>query len=1235
MNNEKDRIEIQIRLKKLEKNSSGKKTDPQRFNSIKDKHTMEFHISGEARRKYNFSSQLFSSRGNVILADFKAARELAKKINDEHNRIGLKEFVKASHINAMGLIDEILHYVCTLYREQIDSSVMVEAVSVLQEKFGAEKVDNLLLSFIKEFPPREVYEGKLSPAEYLNGNEGTQSNKAALIEELIMLKIANENPAFKPFFILFEDKNIQPKVFYNAVWMEIEKFFAKKPPFGPDNEDLITMLRAPARNSPYDLAGQLEFIRKRWGLFLGDWLKRLLTSLDMIKEESKAGWGGAPGGGAGGAGIDMDAYEYGSISKEYERFSPDRAWMPQVVMLAKSTLVWLDQLSKKYNREIKRLDQIPDEELDEIARRGFNGLWLIGLWERSYASCRIKQICGNPDAAASAYSLKNYDIANEMGGWEALNNLRTRAWQRGIRMAADMVPNHTGMDAAWVVERPDLFIQVRDCPFPGYTFNGENLSQDGRVSVYLEDHYYSKSDCAVVFKRVDNSTGDTRYIYHGNDGTGMPWNDTAQIDFLNPEAREAVIQEILHVARNFPIIRFDAAMVLAKKHIQRLWYPEPGSGGDIASRSEHAISRGEFERRIPEEFWREVVDRCAREVPDTLLLAEAFWMMEGYFVRTLGMHRVYNSAFMNMLKREENSKYRSTVKNTLEFDPEVLKRFVNFMNNPDEETAVVQFGDGDKYFGVCTLMVTMPGLPMFGHGQVEGFKEKYGMEYRRACWNETENQWLIDRHYREIFPLMRKRYLFAEITNFLFYDFWDGNYVNENVFAYSNRNWSEAALVLYNNAYQSTSGWVKNSTGFAVKDGNGNKSIRTSNLAEGLGLSGSPNAYCLLHEQRSNLWFIRSCAEIHDRGIFVSLGGYQSQVFMDITQVFDDDHQYYRHLCEVLNGSGVHDIQIALQELYLKDLYASFAKAVNPETLKELRACILPDSGKAGSITKFIESIKAPMIEFFDTFRQFLYGDYGAQNVYDVDKAGKMLSNEEVFENLAVKLTRLSKLPGIVETQKGMKEESLALLTKVLDFLKTKEYLLEYTFFFALINSFKDLLGDKAESSDSLSVFEHWCLDRKFREVLQQMGMAGDAAYYKTEIFKCLIPTADITIKNLSISEKALYLVSEIFDNTNNWKALGVNMYEDVVWYGKENAEELFGMAEVFYSICGGKRTTKYSAASWDKELVELEKVTRLIALAHKDSGYQKARLYQLIRGVGVLEGTKKKTTSRKKEEKK
>jgi len=93
------------------------------------------------------------------------------------------------------------------------------------------------------------------------------------------------------------------------------------------------------------------------------------------------------------------------IYAEHEQFTPDIEWMPNVVLIAKNIYVWLDQLSKKYQREIKRLDQIPDEELDQLARWSFTSLWLIGVWERSTASKRIKQITGNLDAVSSAYSL--------------------------------------------------------------------------------------------------------------------------------------------------------------------------------------------------------------------------------------------------------------------------------------------------------------------------------------------------------------------------------------------------------------------------------------------------------------------------------------------------------------------------------------------------------------------------------------------------------------------------------------------------------------------------------------------------------------------------------------------------------------------------------------------------------------------------------------------------------------
>src|SRR5574338_1073449 len=108
----------------------------------------------------------------------------------------------------------------------------------------------------------------------------------------------------------------------------------------------------------------------------------------------------------------------------------------------------------------------------------------------------------------------------------------------------------------------------------------------------------------------------------------------------------------MHVTSKTPIIRFDAAMTLAKKHYLRLWFPIPGTRGAIPSRSDYAMTRSQFDPIMPEEFWREVVDRINAEMPNTLLLAEAFWLMEGYFVRTLGMHRVYNSAFMHMFMKE-------------------------------------------------------------------------------------------------------------------------------------------------------------------------------------------------------------------------------------------------------------------------------------------------------------------------------------------------------------------------------------------------------------------------------------------------------------------------------------------------------------------------------------------------------------------------------------------------------
>ncbi len=860
----------------------------------------EFHISLQSRKKYQFEESLFSLDGNVILADFAAARRFSERMSRVRSQT-----VPASDINAMGLIDEILHLLIRLYENQ-NPGAMSRALSHLKDSLGGPALDAALQGFVQQFPPLAVYRGELSPQDYLSAVPSQKAGqdrgvREMVLEEMLLLSFANSNPAFLPYRELFDDSELRRTTAFGAVISSLQTFFLTQPNFGDGKGagggSLIEILFEPARRAPRSLQSQLEFLLERWRGLLGeDFVRRILRSIDFVREEALRRTG--PGGFTGSAPV----LSFASEAHEYERFSLDREWMPRLVLLAKNAYVWLEQLSRLHQRSITRLDQIPEEELFLLEKRGFTGLWLIGLWERSRASKQIKMMMGSPDAVASAYSLMNYEIADDLGGWEALNNLRSRAWQHGIRLSADMVPNHMGIDSRWVIEHPDWFLSLPYPPYPNYTFNGADLSGDDRVGIFLEDHYYDRADAAVVFKRIDRWTGDARYIYHGNDGTSMPWNDTAQLDYSKVEVRKAVIQTILHVARNFPIIRFDAAMTLVRKHIQRLWFPEPGGGGAIPSRAEHGLTRAEFEAAVPGEFWREVVDRVASEVPDTLLLAEAFWLMEGYFVRTLGMHRVYNSAFMHMLRDEKNADYRQVIKNILEFDPQVLKRFVNFMNNPDEKTAVEQFGKADKYFGVCVLLSTLPGLPMFGHGQVEGFSEKYGMEYRRPKWDESPDEGFIRYHDQVIFPLLHRRYLFAEVDHFFLYDvFTADGHVNEDVFAYSNRHGGERSLVVYHNKYADARGWVKTSAAFMDK---GAGKLLQRSLSEGLGIP--DNGFAIFKDSYSGLEFIRACRTLQEEGLYIELGGYQCHVFLDWRFVDGED---WRLVSEEVKGAGIPSIQ--------------------------------------------------------------------------------------------------------------------------------------------------------------------------------------------------------------------------------------------------------------------------------------------------------------------------------------
>ena len=356
----------------------------------------EFHLSRLVRLKYQFDETLFSTDGRLIFSDFRAARRFVERIHSVSGRL-----VPASDIFSMGLIDEILHLVIREY-EKANPGVMSRALDFLHAGLG-DGLDVTLLKFTEEFPPMPVYRGQLPAQAYLSDSSNGLRHRQISLEEMLLVSISNQNPALEPYKEFFDDSVLQGTAYPDSIRLLID-YLARQPGLGNQGvgigKSLYEILLSPAKASPYSLEGQLQYLLDKWGNILGkDIINRIVRAMDFVREEviRHAAQGVSK------KQIPLPDY---TGESEYERYSPDKDWMPRLVLIAKNSYVWLEQLSRKYQRWIKTLDQIPDEELDLLAARGFTGLWLIGLWERSRGSQRIKRRMGQADAVASAYSLE-------------------------------------------------------------------------------------------------------------------------------------------------------------------------------------------------------------------------------------------------------------------------------------------------------------------------------------------------------------------------------------------------------------------------------------------------------------------------------------------------------------------------------------------------------------------------------------------------------------------------------------------------------------------------------------------------------------------------------------------------------------------------------------------------------------------------------------------------------------
>ena len=120
--------------------------------------------------------------------------------------------VQAGDIDAMGLIHEIQHLAIAHSAARAGDRPFAEILQSLAAELGPDRLDATLAFFEDAFPAAAVYGGALRPDEYLDGTTDGSSNREVALEELLLLWVANQNPAFMGYQELFDDGPLRDRL---------------------------------------------------------------------------------------------------------------------------------------------------------------------------------------------------------------------------------------------------------------------------------------------------------------------------------------------------------------------------------------------------------------------------------------------------------------------------------------------------------------------------------------------------------------------------------------------------------------------------------------------------------------------------------------------------------------------------------------------------------------------------------------------------------------------------------------------------------------------------------------------------------------------------------------------------------------------------------------------------------------------------------------------------------------
>src|SRR5829696_4473463 len=352
-------------------------------------------------------------------------------------------------------------------------------------------------------------------------------------------------------------------------------------------------------------------------------------------------------------------------------------WPPQPVIYEVNTWVWLRELSDRYGRPVT-LGNVPGEAWDEVTVPGLDGVWLMGVWERSPAGLRIA--LGDAalpesfrtalpdlraeDVVGSPYCVRRYLADDRIGGPDGLAAARAELAGRGVRLLLDFVPNHVAPDHPWLQDSPEVFV-------PG-----------------------SADDLARAPEAFVAAGG--RVLARGRDPYFPAWPDVVQLNAFSPVMRDATVDTLTAIGDQCDGVRCDMAMLVMNDVFAKTW-------GDRAG----AAPAGEF--------WPEVLGRVRKRHPGMLLVAEAYWDRE-WALQQQGFDHCYDKRLYDRLVGGA----ATSVRMHLQADSTYQQRLLRFLENHDEPRAAAALQPAERERAAAVAIATLPGATLWHEGQFEG-----------------------------------------------------------------------------------------------------------------------------------------------------------------------------------------------------------------------------------------------------------------------------------------------------------------------------------------------------------------------------------------------------------------------------------------------------------------------------------------------------------------------------------